>query len=188
MACLKAYLDESEIQPGRQSAKLTIALRSVVLLREALLRNRKVQQMRHSAPACGRSRVIWRDGEALCVTEEFDNSLGSSIPDWLQYDRTAAPGRNAERSLRIHASGLKCAELTFRRETQIFAGLSAWLRGKQLVSSSVRRAGRLFREHHEGNQARKVLAFGQRQRSPWCVESFILTDAPCMPAAGGERE
>jgi tRNA A-37 threonylcarbamoyl transferase component Bud32 len=187
-ACLRAYIDESDIRTRIRRTQLAQAMRLVTRRRDALLRNHKVQEMRHSAQACARPRVIWRDGEALCVTEAFDKRVGASIPDWLRYDQTAVHGRNAERSLPIRAGGLRCAELIFRRETRIFAGLSAWLRGKQLVSSSVRQAGRLFREQQHGSGTRQVLAFGQQQRSPWCVESFILTEDPRVPAAGGVQE
>jgi tRNA A-37 threonylcarbamoyl transferase component Bud32 len=176
-ACLAAYLKESKER--RQVRKISFSglAGRVLRCRARLLRNRRMWEMQVLAPANPKQNIIWRDGEALCVTQEFDGDLGERIPDWLRYERIPAKGRNLEVDT-FCPPVLPSAKLIFRRETRVWTGLVAWIRGKKLISSSIRQAGQIIRLQRLGFETPRLVAFGQRQVHPWCVESFILTQAP----------
>jgi hypothetical protein len=50
--------------------------------------------------------------------------------------------------------------------------------GKPMSAPEVRQAGLLFRLQRYGVSTARLLAFGQRQVSPWRLESFLLTEPP----------
>jgi tRNA A-37 threonylcarbamoyl transferase component Bud32 len=172
-ACLAAYLRECKtLQPSRRTSFAGFAKR-VIHCGTRLLRNRRIREMRQLEPAGLLQNVIWRDGEALCVTEEFDALLDDRMSDWLRYERLPVQGRNLEIGAEAPAD-LPAARLIFRRETRLWTGIATWIRGKKLISSSVRQAGLILRLQRLGMETSRLLAFGQRQKKPWCVESFIL--------------
>jgi tRNA A-37 threonylcarbamoyl transferase component Bud32 len=177
LACLAAYLRATKAFRSGRRISLAVIARRVVRRETKLLRRRRIWEMQQVAPASPKQNVIWRDEEALCVTEEFDVMLGEGDPDWLTYERMPPRGRNLELGA-VCPCWLPSARLIFRRETRVWAGLATWIRGKKLISSSVRQAGQILRLQRLGLQTQRLVAFGQRQVKPWCVESFILTQAP----------
>ena len=148
--------------------------RSILRYQATLLRDRRIQDIRRLLPSNRQQEIIWRDGEALCVTQECDKILGEHIPDWLKYKRMPAGRRNLEVGMPVSFPGFPHATLICRRESFLLSWLKAWFQGKKLVSSSVRQAGLILRQERGGDCRTRLLAFGQRQPKPWRVESFIL--------------
>src|SRR5438128_2488052 len=48
-----------------------------------LLCQRRIQEIRRGPRSEVVQRLIWLDGEALCVTPEFQAMLNRALPDWL---------------------------------------------------------------------------------------------------------
>src|SRR5207302_730262 len=48
-----------------------------------LLLKRHVREARQAPMAVGVQNLVWLDGEALCVTREFLESVGGQVPKWL---------------------------------------------------------------------------------------------------------
>jgi len=65
-----------------------------------------------------------------------------------------------------------------RRTDRFLSWLAAWFGGKPVSTPEVRQAGLLFRLQRYGVSTARLLAFGQRQISPWRIESFLLTESP----------
>jgi tRNA A-37 threonylcarbamoyl transferase component Bud32 len=173
-ACFVAYLKKCKSLLRRRNSSKAMA-KCIIKRKRALLANGKVREIKRVPPEAQGQNVIWRDGEELCVTEEFNDAVSDMYPDWLDYGKMLRRGRNLKTETRCPA-GFPLARLTFRRETRIFAWFATWLRGKKLVSTSVRQAGALLKRQRQGVKAPRLLAFGQRQPAPWCVESFILVE------------
>jgi len=144
--------------------------------------------MRQSLTRDRQTQIIWRDGEAFCVTQEFDKILGSHIPECLKYERMPAGRRNLEVRMPLSFPSYPGATLIFRRESFVLSWLRAWIQGKKLVSASIRQAGLILRHWGSGNSGTQVLAFGQRQPKPWCVESFILLQSAQPDPKGKSAE
>jgi tRNA A-37 threonylcarbamoyl transferase component Bud32 len=147
-----------------------------------LLRKRHVREVRSCPQLLGTRGVLWLDGEALCVTQDFWEELDGRIPDWLCLDGGPGPGPT---SRRVRLPGGKEGLLVHARRSQPLRWLWAEFRGRPLVSAEVRQAGKLFQAQRQGQPAPRLLAFGQRRQLPWRTESFLLTHAPT--AADGGR-
>jgi tRNA A-37 threonylcarbamoyl transferase component Bud32 len=139
-----------------------------------LLRRRHVAQTRQISQPLGTHGILWLDGEALCVTEEFWRELGERVPRGLLMGQ---PGIHRLESRRIiQLPDGRAGLLVCRRRTNPLRWLWSKLRGRRLVSPEVRQAGVLFRRQISGETGPRVLAFGQRQRRPWQTDSFLLTE------------
>jgi tRNA A-37 threonylcarbamoyl transferase component Bud32 len=174
-AFLSAYLSDCRLVRSGRALTFAAFARDIIRYKRSLLRDRKIRDTQRLNPVAQPQNVIWRQGEALCVTEEFDSIFGTHTPDWLKYDRMPRACRNLESTTHVRLPGGPSAKLILRRETLWLNWITAWIRGKKLVSACVRQAGLILRNQRFGLATPRLLAFGQRQTSPWCVESFILT-------------
>ena len=121
-------------------------------------------------------QVVWLDGEALCVTPEFQAALAGRLPEWLRLSRLPSRPRQffSRDQLRLEEVGHLL--LVRRRMIRPFAGIWAWLRGKRLTSPELRRVREIFQLQRAGVITERLLAFGQRSITPWRIESFLLTE------------
>jgi len=138
--------------------------------RAMLLRRRHVREARQVASA--RQELIWLDNEALCVTPEYYREHGASLPAAMSLSRN---------QVACESTSLPQGAKVFfvqRRMDRVFAWLASWFGGRPVVAPEVRQAGLLFRLQRYGVRTSRLLAFGQRQVSPWRTESFLLTEPP----------
>jgi tRNA A-37 threonylcarbamoyl transferase component Bud32 len=134
-----------------------------------LLSRRHIQKERASPPPVASQGILWLDGEALCVTQEFWEEIGGIVPDWLPM-----PSEGTNVSQRVDLPDGRQALLLRRRRENPLSWLWSLLRGRPLLSPELRQAGLLFRRVKHGQDGPRVLAFGQRRPKPWRVESFVL--------------
>lgn len=173
LTCLAAYLRAT--CPGRAPREFRRqTLAAVEQQARVLLRQRKTREQRLTALPIGSQQLIWLDGEALCVTPEFEAAVAGNIPDWLTRPLADA-SRNclAHTTLTIPQVGL--ATFVQRRRTDFVDWLRSRLKRKPPVSSELRLLGLIFRLQRHGIFTPRVLAYGQRVSGPAQVESFLLT-------------
>jgi tRNA A-37 threonylcarbamoyl transferase component Bud32 len=178
LAFLGAYLRECRKQGLRTAPLLRCAF--LVLQRETrLLARRRIREMRGLPLPTGVQSLVWRDGEALCLSSAFDQSLKDLLPDWLLLDYLPKVPRRLEMRDWVFAPGHRQCVLTRRRETRPLVLLWSWLlrRGRP-VSPELRSAGLLFQLERGGVSAPRLLAFGQRTTRRAQIESFLLSEPP----------
>lgn len=137
-----------------------------------LRRRRHVRDQLLPPLPLGEQNLIWLDGEALCVTREFWQTVQEQLPDWLP------PLRDAGSGVTRHCHqvpGVGVVRLVHRRQSRLFGWLWSLLRGRPLTSPELRGAAELFRLQRRGLPAPRLLAVGQRRPRPWILESFLLT-------------
>jgi tRNA A-37 threonylcarbamoyl transferase component Bud32 len=173
LTCLRAYVTAWE--PGAPAAGVMQFARDVRRRSERLLGRRRVRQERASPPPVAGQGVLWLDGEALCVTQEFWADLAGTVPSWLPLPSAAAPGDQVVRAV-VHLPGGRRGLLVRRWCDRPLAWLWSLLRQRPLLSPELREAGALFRRRKHGLGGARVLAFGQRRPRPWRTESFLLTE------------
>jgi heptose I phosphotransferase len=170
LACLRGYL---EAAPPGQARRLARAFARAIRDRAArLLRYGHVRKERDSPPPAAGQGVLWLDGEALCVTQEFWQELGGEVPAWLPLPGV---GRGTSRRA-VALPGGRRGLLVRRCCDRPLAWLWCALRRRPLLSPELRDAGTFFRRQKHGRAAPRVLAFGQRRPRPWRTESFLLTE------------
>jgi tRNA A-37 threonylcarbamoyl transferase component Bud32 len=168
LACLRAYLQVClPLSVGHEQA-----VRDVRRAANRLLRHRHVRQERETPPPVAGQGILWLDGEALCVTQEFWKELGGIIPDWLPLP---AGGRGTSGST-VTLPGGRRGFLVRRWCNRPLAWLWGACRRRPLLSPELRDAGAFFRRRKHGQTGPRVLAFGQRRPKPWRTESFLLTE------------
>lgn len=173
LACLRAYLKATlPIAAPRRFRRA--AVRTIVRRAEHLQRHRHIRELRHTAAADSAHRVIWLDGEALCVTPRAFAAWPAETPAWLR-DRVHAPVP-LERSV-VMVPGAAEATLVRRRASWSPATLWKWLWERTVSAPEVRQAGLIFRLQRYGVATPQLLAFGQRHFPPWRTESFLLTES-----------
>ncbi len=165
LACLGAYLRVSGL-PGIGVRRFASAIRDQS---RRLLARRHIQKERASPPPVAAQGILWLDGEALCVTQEFWEEIGGIVPDWLPM-----PSGGANVSQTVDLPDGRRALLVRRRMESPLSWLWSLLRGRPLLSPELRQAGLLFRRVKHGQDGPRVLAFGQRRPKPWRVESFLV--------------
>jgi hypothetical protein len=173
LACLHAYLRTTLAGPPPRHFRLAAA-RWIDNLARRLLRRRTVREQRQSQSPIGSQRLIWMDGEALCVTPEFHAAVQGRVPAWL----TTSPGRKGVEFLTVDVPGAPHAHFVSRDRSDWFRWLWCRLRGKPFVSLELRRLGLIHRLQRYGIVTPRVLAFGQRFPRPWHISSFLLTEPP----------
>jgi tRNA A-37 threonylcarbamoyl transferase component Bud32 len=173
LACLRAYV--RAWQRAAPPALLTHFAQDVRRRAERLLRRRRLRQERSSPPPVAAQGVLWLDGEALCITQDFWADLGGAVPEWLR--QAPAVGARLTRAEVVLPGGRR-GLLVCRRSDRPLAWLWSLLRRRPLRSPELRQAGDLFRRRKHGLGAAQILAFGQRHTWPWRTESFLLTAAP----------
>lgn len=174
-ACLRAYLRTS-MQTEVTGSFFRRAIRAIDRHSRLLLRLRRIRDLRNPPAAGTMPNLVWLDGEALCVTRQFQEDMGGRAREVL--NSMLAPARAAGRlsRLEIPLPGPRRAQLVFRRTYHPLRWLWASLRGHRLKSAETRQAGTLFRFQRLGIPAPRVLAVGQRHPQPWRTESFLLTE------------
>jgi tRNA A-37 threonylcarbamoyl transferase component Bud32 len=168
LACLRGYLEASAPPTARRDFATTVRDRAA-----RLLRYRHVRKERASPPPAAAQGILWLDGEALCVTQDFWHELDGQVPPWLPL---SGAGRGTSRSA-VPLPGGGRGLLVRRRCDRPLAWLWCLLRRRPLLSPELRDAGAFFRRQKHGLAAPRVLAFGQRRPRPWRTESFLLTEA-----------
>lgn len=136
--------------PSRNLAEVAQQIRRRA---QRLLTKRRVREQRQAPLAAGDQNLIWLDGEAVCVTSDFHGELDEYSP----LRRVIAP------------------QLVRRRQFRPFAGLWAWLRGRELVAPEIEQAATLFRLQRYGIVTPRLLAVGQRAVRG-TMASFLLTE------------
>jgi hypothetical protein len=176
LACLRAYLGETA--PDAGLPRLAAAARAVRRQATALLRKRRLRELRQPPQEPGRQNLVWLRGEALCVTREFREELGGRLPDWLTAEGNALSCGAAVWRGTVELPGGRPGLLVKRHGARPVAWLWAWLRGRRLVSPELEQAGILFRLQRYGIATPRLLAVGQRQLRAWRSESLLLTEPP----------
>lgn len=169
LACLRAYLQAS----GRTRARAAAQVRRQAV---RLLQKRHIREVRHSALAVGIQNLIWLEGEALCVTREFQAELNGRIPDWLTPSRRLETRSCRPTEERISIRGMRAAVLVRRWSSEPGRWLWCLLLNRPFVSPEFQRAALLFRLQRFGVATPRLLAVGQQHPRPWQSESFLLTD------------
>jgi tRNA A-37 threonylcarbamoyl transferase component Bud32 len=172
LTCLFAYLRNSSRRAGLSPTALRIHRIS-----KRLLGQRRIREMRLQPQAGIKQSLVWQDGEALCLTPEFQAALGGQTPDWLLLKRMPAQPRSLEIRTVVSVPLPHPALLLRRRTSSLMNRLWAWLRGQPVISPELRQAGLLFRLQRQGVPTARLLAFGQRQPSLGRTESFLLTES-----------
>jgi tRNA A-37 threonylcarbamoyl transferase component Bud32 len=171
--CLRSYLAARSYAAGmkaRDRALLLQALRAIRAHRDMLLRRRHIREARHIPAA--KQELIWLDGEALCVTPEYHRQHDGALPP------TSSLSRNERACATVALPHGGQGFFIRRRRDRFVAWLAAWFGGRPVSTPEVRQAGLLFRLQRYGVSTARLLAFGQRQVSPWRIESFLLTEPP----------
>jgi tRNA A-37 threonylcarbamoyl transferase component Bud32 len=184
--CLRAYQAALHSKAdGHFLVSLKKRARQVELAARELIGRRRIRELREASATEIAQELLWLDGEALCVTPTFFEQLGGQIPDWLRLDSREAHREETTLALLALPDGSQ-GLLVRRQSNQPLRWLWARFRQQSLRTPEVQQAGRLFRRQRQGLPAPRLLAFGQRCRSPWRTESFLLTEVPTL-ADGGQR-
>jgi tRNA A-37 threonylcarbamoyl transferase component Bud32 len=182
IACLQAYLRvaTSKVSQSRASEFDLRQSGAAIQRRTDQLRRRpRIRDMSQAPPATARQRVLWLDGEALCVTADFWDAMHGRMPAWLTnwYRQLREPGKRPDprRPLTMPLPDGGSATLVRRVVNRPLHRLWTWLCRRTPISPEIRQAALLFRLQRQGIVAPRLLAFGQRHLFPWRTESFILT-------------
>jgi tRNA A-37 threonylcarbamoyl transferase component Bud32 len=186
LACLRAYCQGSETAGKKGKRLLQTSARSIHCQARRLLRQRRIREMCQVPATKAAQSVIWRDGEALCLTPGFQAALAGDIPDWLRFTNFPPRRRDWETSTWVALPQASRALLVRRSESRFLRGLWGLLRRRPRVSPEVRLAGLLFRLERYGIRAPRLLAFGQRSVSWRHMQSFLLIEPPPGALSLGE--
>src|SRR5262249_46937885 len=96
LRCLRAYLQRCSRRPGESPVRLRQAVFRILSLEKRLRRQRRIREQHHLPLMIGTQSLIWRDGEALCLTPEFESALQGEAPDWLDLANLPAEPRNLQ--------------------------------------------------------------------------------------------
>jgi hypothetical protein len=154
----------------RRQALFHKALEAIRAQSDLLLRRRHIHEARQ-IPA-EKQELIWLDGEALCVTPEYFRLHKGALPP------VSALTHNERARATVPLPRGGQGFFIRRRTDRFLAWLAAWFGFRPVSAPEVRQAGLLFRLQRYGVSTARLLAFGQRQVSPWRQESFLLTEPP----------
>jgi hypothetical protein len=170
LRCLKALTD------GLGQRKSLNTLARGTRRHSALLQSqRRIREMAQPPLKTGKQNLIWLDGEALCVTREFQSEMGPTAPPWLY------PPPTCDRAPRVeHAS----IEWHGRRLSLVRRWSNAtarwWPKSSSFPAPEFAQAAALFRLERFRLPLPRLLAVGHQCRGCGLRFSFILTE----PAAG----
>jgi tRNA A-37 threonylcarbamoyl transferase component Bud32 len=163
LLCLRAYLKRSRTSAGQR--RMSLVARKIAHISEVLRESRRIREMRHVA-AEHSPQLVWLDGEALCVTPEFQKELQLHTSTWLRNwngSNSKPPHRQFD------------ADWVGRSEYRPIRSLWNWLRGTRPSAPETLQAGLIFRLQRYGIATPRLLAFGQRQFVTGRAASFLLT-------------
>jgi tRNA A-37 threonylcarbamoyl transferase component Bud32 len=174
LACLHAYL-RRWAGPGDP---LSLSRAACIVSRRsaALLRRRRIRELRQPPLPAGAQNLIWMDGEALCVTRQFLAANGGQLPTYLTRAEQLRIGQ--VQCSRVPAPAGGWATLVQRSASHPWRWLWSRLRGRRLVSPELEQAGILFLLQRYGLVTPALLAVGQRPARPWQLQSFLLIQQP----------
>jgi tRNA A-37 threonylcarbamoyl transferase component Bud32 len=173
LICLHSYLRAA----GFISADLPAAVRRIRAMTNRLLKKRYIRELRRPGLAPGKQNLIWLDGEAVCVTREFQEEIRDRLGSWLDLLRKPArPGLEVQRRL-LPLPGDRTGRLVRRRQREPWSWLWHWLRGRSWVSPELEQAATFFRLERNGISSPRLLAVGQCRTRTWLTKSFILTES-----------
>jgi tRNA A-37 threonylcarbamoyl transferase component Bud32 len=173
LGCLREYLRAAGMSP-HLFRRLLVHIRR---RSRRLLGKRYVRELRDAPLRLGEQNLIWLDGEAICVTPEFQAQLDGKVPYWLLPVAPHARLRNWSSRQKVPLAGARAGFLSQRTRDLPFAWLLTKLRGRPFTSPELRQAATLFRLQRYGVTTPRLLAVGQRPIWPWQSESFLLTEA-----------
>jgi hypothetical protein len=162
-------LNERPLSIPRRQALFHKALDAIRAQSALLLRRRHIREARQIPAA--KQELIWLDGEALCVTPEYHRHHNGALPS------AGLLSRNKYACATVPLPRGGQGFFIRRRRDRFLAWLAAWFGGRPVSTPEVRQAGLLFRLQRYGVSTARLLAFGQRQVSPWRIESFLLTES-----------
>jgi tRNA A-37 threonylcarbamoyl transferase component Bud32 len=174
--CLRAYLRKCRERDVHGQPNLLQAAYQIYYRARRLLSQRRVRELRQLPLTAVPQRLVWLDGEALCVTPEFLAELDGRVPSWLVLRNLPRRPRTLHLCAAVPLTDTRQVLLTRRRENRLLNRLWARLRGGRFASPELRQASLIFRLERFGVPMPRLLAFGQRQVLPGWVESFLLTE------------
>jgi hypothetical protein len=177
LTCLQAYLRHSLALNTDGSQLHHEAATAILAVQRRLTGRHRLERLRRLPLNAKEQTLIWQDGEALCLTPEFKESLGSAVPDWLVLDNLPKSRRQFLTTRHLCTPWSSQARLVQRRELRLFRGIWCWLSQHRPESAETRCASLIFRLDRAGVPAPKLLAFGQCHGPPWRIDSFLLTES-----------
>lgn len=174
--CLRAYLRASKAHRGKGRMNLRSVVHTIGRIAGRILGQRRLRELRR-VPVPNRAQgLIWQDGEALCLTPEFQADLAGHIPDWLRLASFPSQPGSWEARTWVDLPQSRQALLIRRRESHLLSTLWSLLRRRPPVSPELRQAGHLLRLERYGIRTGRLLAFGQQSLSYGTVVSFLLIE------------
>ena len=155
--------------PGASVSVFAARIRKLSL---QLQRKPRIRALQRLPLPPGTQSLVWLDGEALCVTPAFRETLGGQVPEWLRvlYDTNR---ESDPRNSGVPSSRGLARQLVRRRVLRLWSWLASWRR--RAPAPEVRAAALLFRLERDGVLTPKLLAFGHKNLRTWTY-SFLLTE------------
>ncbi len=178
LVCLRAYLRQFPAPAATSTRGLRQSALCILAMERDLLRRRRIRELRQMPSVHAKQNLVWRDGEALCLTASFHEAVRGQIPQSLFMSNLPARPRNLEVRTLISVPAERWALLVRRRQCRWLGRLWAWISRRPLVSPEIGQAGLLFRLQRWGIGTPQLLAFGQRLSCRGGIESFLLTEPP----------
>jgi hypothetical protein len=175
LACLFAYIQDARSGCDQPIPKLSLAIAEIKQEAAHLMKRRHVHQPRTVGIAQPAQNVIWLRGEELCVTPAFHEVSQNANPEFLT-SLMYAEGKPGIDSKVVVLSESRAVVLSRRQESRPLSLFLTRLLGRRWTSPEVRQAGLIFRLQRFGIKTPRLLAFGQAQRFPGKLRSFLLTE------------
>jgi tRNA A-37 threonylcarbamoyl transferase component Bud32 len=172
--CLRAYLRACRVDPVVMKVGLLESAFHILRRERALLQRRRIREMRQVPLASAQQALVWVDGEALCMTQAYQQELQGHIPDVLRLD-SMPPSTRYSAEPKYLPSG-RSAWLVRRRTELGFMTRARRLLGRNVTSPEVQQAALLFRLERHGIRAPRLLAFGEREHEGRQQESFLFME------------
>jgi tRNA A-37 threonylcarbamoyl transferase component Bud32 len=169
LACLRGYFG------GGHRAEIKEWARRIRGLSLIYQRSPRIREMQQAPPALTSQRLLWLDGEALCVTPAFHEELGGDLPDWLRMAESDTPSCKI---MRVPLQQGRSGQLERRSISGLGGLLHSWITKKPLPE--VRKAALLFRLERHGVRSPRLLAFGRKRVGAATHQSFILSETPAL--------
>jgi tRNA A-37 threonylcarbamoyl transferase component Bud32 len=178
LAFLRAYLRRCQGRGHALTARLGPGAREIRRQAAALLRRRRIRELREPPLPAGMQNLIWLDGETLCLTREFRDALRGQVPAYLVLPECGDGPPDALTRAAVEVAPSRRAVLARRSARRPFRWLWARLSGKRLASPELQQAGTLFRLQRYAVVTPALLAVGERHGHRWRTESLLLTEPP----------
>jgi tRNA A-37 threonylcarbamoyl transferase component Bud32 len=173
LACLAAYLRASRTKQD-WTRKTGQAASSINRLANRMLNRRRIREFREQSVPTGSQHLIWLDGEALCVTHEFQAAFNEYVPEYLRLPEAGCQ-HDTTTLTTVSVGDQRQGFLVRRQASRLLATACVKLRRRRLTSPELEKAGILFRLERYGLHCPRLLAVGQRQFKRGKSKSFLLT-------------